>query len=100
MGTVSGIRSTGLSASLGIAKYVHHYLLSSIILPSTKTTNNNIKDEKQIILPSLKELIINNFNNNDDMVCINNYLYKVTHPITLLGWKDYNKKNYNIISKL
>ena len=80
----TGIRSTGLTASLGISRYVSNqikYLIgeSSNFDPlSTKTTP----------LPNLESLV-NEFRSREDgCVTIGGNLYKVTHPVTKFGWSS------------
>lgn len=93
--SAAGIRSTGLTASLGIGRYVMDLL--SIILPQLKY---NASDDANTVtardtkthtpkltpLPDVKTLAEQFRNSEEGSVKINGYLYKVTHPITKLGW--------------
>ena len=76
---VAGIRSTGLTASLGIGNYVARNLRavleSSDHTPTVTTTP----------LPSLSTMI-DDFHKRNGFVEINGFEYKVTHPLTKLGW--------------
>jgi glycerol-3-phosphate dehydrogenase len=105
--SVAGIRSTGLTASLGIGRHVTDLLsqLLPLCQPSKKALssvpNNNAssttaacvgKEQARMIaaatpLPPLHELIDSFHRRGDGMVEINGHVYKVTHPITQFGWK-------------
>jgi glycerol-3-phosphate dehydrogenase len=78
---VAGIRSTGLTASLGIGDYVVRNLRSLLGTPKTK------QDIILSPLPSLPELV-RDFRDHDGHVNIHGYNYKVTHPVTKFGWKS------------
>lgn len=77
---VAGIRSTGLTASLGIGNYVMR-LLRSILeegsSPRIQTTP----------IPPVSELICDFQRRGDGRVMIQGYPYQVTHPLTRLGWE-------------
>jgi glycerol-3-phosphate dehydrogenase len=78
---VAGIRSTGLTASLGIGNYVVRNL--HVILDDCELQCSAIKTTP---LPSLETLIDNYQKRNDGCVEIHGFEYKVTHPLTKLGW--------------
>lgn len=82
--TASGIRSTGLTASLGISRHVVH-LLKSILSESTKS-NKKKKKIQTTPLPSVSELVQDYHRRGDGYVTIHQRTYKVTHPITKFGW--------------
>jgi len=77
---VAGIRSTGLTASLGIGNYVVRSLRAILDTPK--------KDMiiKSTPLPHLSSLV-EDFHNRNGFVKINGFDYKVTHPLTILGWR-------------
>jgi glycerol-3-phosphate dehydrogenase len=79
--TVAGIRSTGLTASLGIGKYVTR-LLQSIALPQRDLTIT-----QHTPLPDVADLVRDYHHRGDGTVLIQGYSYKVTHPLTRLGWE-------------
>lgn len=77
----AGIRSTGLTASLGIGRHVAN-LLESVLpasrpLPSICTTP----------LPPVLSLVHQYHQRGDGCVEIHGYTYKVSHPITKFGWE-------------
>lgn len=79
--TVAGIRSTGLTASLGIGRHVLN-LIQSMLSPSdcalvVRTTP----------LPPVERLVRNYRERLDGKVTIAGHDYKVAHPITMIGWK-------------
>jgi glycerol-3-phosphate dehydrogenase len=76
---VAGIRSTGLTASLGIGNYVVRHLRSVLDVPKSK------KDTKTTPMPPLSALI-REFQQTEGFVSIHGYKYKVTHPLTRFGW--------------
>jgi len=77
---VAGIRSTGLTASLGIGNYVVRNLRAILDTPA--------KDRivKTTPLPHLSTLV-KDFHNRNGYVEINGFKYKVTHPLTVFGWR-------------
>ena len=75
----AGIRSTGLTASLGIGRHVVHLLQS--VLPTPQPSGIRTTP-----LPSVKELVRDYHRNKDGLVSIHGYLYRVTHPLTKFGW--------------
>ena len=76
---VAGIRSTGLTASLGIGDYVVRNLRAVLKSPENPPTVLTTP------LPSVATMI-DDFNERDGYVKINGFVYKVTHPLTKLGW--------------
>ena len=78
---VAGIRSTGLTASLGIGDYVVRNLRSLLETPRTK------QEIRTTPLPSLSELV-RDFRDHDGHVNIQGNNYKVTHPVTKSGWRS------------
>jgi glycerol-3-phosphate dehydrogenase len=82
--TCAGIRSTGLTASLGIGRHVLH-LLRQGILPEREPLDTSQSQSKP--LPAVEELIANFHKRGDGKVEIHGYVYRVTHPLTILGWK-------------
>jgi glycerol-3-phosphate dehydrogenase len=79
--TVAGIRSTGLTASLGIGRHVLHLLRSILPPPPQRTTTIRTTP-----LPPVVDLVQNYRERQDGKVTIHGYDYKVTHPITRFGW--------------
>ncbi len=78
---VAGIRSTGLTASLGIGNYVVR-LLNSILESPTEIPN--IKTSP---MPHLSDMV-RDFHTRNGFVQIQNFEYKVTHPLTICGWRE------------
>mmetsp|Transcript_13411 Transcript_13411/g.19733 ORF Transcript_13411/g.19733 Transcript_13411/m.19733 type:complete len:504 (-) Transcript_13411:40-1551(-) len=78
----AGIRSTGLTASLGIGRHVAN-MLASCLLPAPEP----MQHIRTTPLPAVSELVANYHGNKEGLVLINGYLYRVTHPLTILGWK-------------
>jgi glycerol-3-phosphate dehydrogenase len=79
----ASIRSTGLTASLGIGRHVVRQLSHSCgLLPQSKMK------AKTTPLPILDDMIRDFLHRNDGMVEINGNLYKVTHPLTVYGWRS------------
>ena len=92
--TVGGIRSTGLTASLGIGRHVVQCLLSSIV-PPPPVEDGDDEDEEELHqsivrrptpLPDVKELVKQYHQRGDGTVVLGGHVYKVTHPLTKLGW--------------
>ena len=79
---VAGIRSTGLTASLGIGNYVKR-LLESILEPPTEQPTIRATP-----MPPVDELIRDFHDRQDGRVDILGHAYKVTHPLTRLGWQQ------------
>jgi len=93
--TVGGIRSTGLTASLGIGRHVVQCLLSSIVPPPPLVSVDGGDDEEELRqsilrhptpLPDVKELVKQYHQRGDGTIMIGGHVYKVTHPLTKLGW--------------
>ncbi len=82
---VAGIRSTGLTASLGIGNYVSRLL--HIILDDC-TSRDGLPLISTTPLPPLHSLIRDFQRRDDGFVKIHNFKYKVTHPLTLAGWRE------------
>ncbi len=82
--SAAGIRSTGLTASLGIGRYVIKSLLPTMLNTSDCSNEGIILAQ----LPSL-ERIIADFKANDGYVQLYGHDYRVTHPLTALGWKHH-----------
>mmetsp|Transcript_12074 Transcript_12074/g.16889 ORF Transcript_12074/g.16889 Transcript_12074/m.16889 type:complete len:112 (+) Transcript_12074:50-385(+) len=77
----AGIRSTGLTGSLGIGRHVTQLLKSVLPNPEPKKTI------KTTPLPNVQELVAEYQFRGDGMVTIHGNLYRVTHPITIFGWE-------------
>jgi glycerol-3-phosphate dehydrogenase len=82
---VAGIRSTGLTASLGIGRHITHLL--GQIFRQRGMERYPLVDPALPKLPPLASLMEEFKHRNDDKVTIDGQLYKVTHPLTLFGWK-------------
>jgi glycerol-3-phosphate dehydrogenase len=78
----AGIRSTGLTASLGIGRHVV-YLLSSFLADPDSLSRPKILTTP---LPSVANLVKQYHKRGNGCVCINGWLYRVTHPLTIMGW--------------
>jgi glycerol-3-phosphate dehydrogenase len=78
--TAAGIRSTGLTASLGIGRHVTHLL--EMMLPSPSPPASI----RLTPLPPVSELVKDYSSRCDGTVEINEVSYLVTHPLTHLGW--------------
>ena len=95
--SVAGIRSTGLTASLGIGRHVCQLMETlqwtlrfSNASPSSTTTTVTTNDPKKICttpLPPVQHLIADFQTRGNGMVEIHGNLYKVTHPLTRIGWE-------------
>lgn len=81
--SVAGIRSTGLTASLGIGNYVVRSLQSILEPPES-----SIDAIRTTGLPPIEHMVAD-FQANDGFVTIQNHNYKVTHPLTICGWKSF-----------
>lgn len=87
--TVGGIRSTGLSASLGIGRHVVQTLLSSIVSRSDddeKFVASLLKHASPTPLPDVDNMVEQYHNRGDGTIAIEGHVYKVTHPLTRMGW--------------
>jgi len=78
--TVAGIRSTGLTASLGIGRHAVH-LLRNLLPESDPPVSIQTTP-----LPPLGKLVNAYHNRADETVELGGRSYRVTHPITKLGW--------------
>eukprot|EP00980_Cylindrotheca_fusiformis_P023916 scaffold11197_cov67-Cylindrotheca_fusiformis.AAC.1 len=95
---VGGIRSTGLTASLGIGNYVMRQL--QCILGGLPNNKDNKKSSnaaaaattccKTTPLPPLMDMIQEFQQSSDGSVTIQGHCYRVTHPLTRLGWSTKN----------
>jgi glycerol-3-phosphate dehydrogenase len=83
--TVAGIRSTGLTASLGIGRHVTHLLQQ--VLREAGIQRTPLATPHATPLPLLTDLIRDYQTRNDGCVEIHGNVYKVTHPVTQLGWQ-------------
>jgi glycerol-3-phosphate dehydrogenase len=81
--TVAGIRSTGLTASLGIGNYVVRQLQSILGSPSTPRLNL----VKTTPMPPL-QTVVQDFVTHQGYVYIQENKFRVTHPLTILGWNS------------
>lgn len=79
----AGIRSTGLTASLGIGRHVIH-LVGMLILP---TAGEPLEEIQTTPLPPVRELVEDYHSRGDGKVMIHGEVYRVTHPLTKLGWE-------------
>ena len=82
--SAAGIRSTGLTASLGIGRYVVKSLLPTMIDVSNGDCHANANTAP---LPSLENIIEDFKERGDGYVSLYSKEYRVTHPLTALGWK-------------
>ena len=89
----AGIRSTGLTASLGIGNYVVRNLQSILGVPEP------LKATKTTPMPSLYDLR-RDYHAYRGFVRIKGHFYKVTHPITQLGWTCKKDSFAKVKSKL
>jgi glycerol-3-phosphate dehydrogenase len=80
----AGIRSTGLTASLGIGRHVVH-LIGIIMLPTPEPPLES-SSVQTTPLPPVKELVKDYHARGNGTVMIQGNVYRVTHPITKLGW--------------
>ena len=76
--SVAGIRSTGLTASLGIGNYVVRQMQSILDVP------NRPSNTRTTPMPSIEELV-RDFHNDNGYATIQGHRYKVTHPLTRFG---------------
>lgn len=79
--TVAGVRSTGLTASLGIGRYCLSLLINTgILVPKAKHTTITRP------LPDVVELAREFRAQGCEFVRIDGWCYRVTHPLTRWGW--------------
>jgi glycerol-3-phosphate dehydrogenase len=86
---VAGIRSTGLTASLGIGNYVVRQL-ACIVGQSTP-----LSEVKTTPLPPVSDLIRDFRSTKDGSVALHGHRYAVTHPLTKLGWNSFQSTTGN-----
>lgn len=86
--TVAGIRSTGLTASIGIGNYVARCIAFFEGNLHGSPASSQFNEVKTTPLPSLK-FLVDEFHKygQEECVVINCYKYRVTHPITIYGWR-------------
>ncbi|VEU38337.1 unnamed protein product [Pseudo-nitzschia multistriata] len=95
---VAGIRSTGLTASLGIGNYVVRLLQSILRDPSDalrEDGDSQVHDQasserviKTTPMPTVEKLAEDFVTNGDGCCTIHGLRYRVTHPLTKLGFKS------------
>eukprot|EP00984_Skeletonema_dohrnii_P016611 scaffold7430_cov156-Skeletonema_dohrnii-CCMP3373.AAC.6 len=83
--TVGGIRSTGLSASLGIGRHVVQSLLCSIVSRSEEESTS-VQQASPTPLPDVESLVEQYHSRGDGTVNVAGHDYRVTHPLTRMGW--------------
>ncbi|KAL7533939.1 hypothetical protein ACHAXR_005538 [Thalassiosira sp. AJA248-18] len=83
--TVGGIRSTGLTANLGISRHVVQCLLPTIIPPPLESFSPSIY-LPPTPLPDVKELVQQYHKRGDGKIVVDGHEYKVSHPLTRMGW--------------
>ncbi|KAL7464577.1 hypothetical protein ACHAXS_004915 [Conticribra weissflogii] len=83
--TVGGIRSTGLTASLGIGRHVVQTLLASLV-PKPEHVTTAAHPVNPTPLPNVVELVKDYHARADGTIAIHGHTYKVTHPLTKMGW--------------
>jgi len=83
--TVGGIRSTGLSASLGIGRHVVQSLLCSIVSRSEEESTS-VEQASPTPLPDVESLVEQYHSRGDGTVNVAGHDYRVTHPLTRMGW--------------
>lgn len=93
---VAGIRSTGLTASLGIGNYVVRQSQSVLDPPPP---NNPKKDWKTTPMPPIAD-VARDVANHHGYVFIHGHKYKVTHPLTRFGLQSKGRITFPQRSKL
>lgn len=84
--TCAGIRSTGLTASLGIGRHVVQ-LLQSVGMLSSSSDRSKQHSTKTVPLPPVAVLAqAYRDSGNRESIAIDGYEYRVTHPLTQWGW--------------
>ncbi|KAL9180885.1 hypothetical protein ACHAXT_009690 [Thalassiosira profunda] len=83
--TVGGIRSTGLTASLGIGRHVVQCLLATIVPPKRDDSSPDMQSPPTP-LPDVNELVMQYHRRRDGKVAVGGHVYRVTHPLTRMGW--------------
>lgn len=86
--TVGGVRSTGLTANLGISRHVVQCLLPAIVPRSVGDDSLLFASmsKSPTPLPDVKELVDQYHERGDGTIEVGGYEYKVTHPLTKMGW--------------
>lgn len=81
--SAAGIRSTGLTASLGIGRYVVKSLLPTVVdaMPESQAYYEDAP------LPAAVDMIHEFNQRGDGFITLYGREYRVTHPLTALGWK-------------
>lgn len=85
---VAGIRSTGLTASLGIGNYVNRLL--SIVLENPCAIDKS--SFRAIQMPTFERMAEDYVTHGDGCCEINGRRFRVTHPLTKLGMESFVKK--------
>jgi len=86
--TVGGIRSTGLTASMGIGRFVFRLVIA--LLGEKYQTSQEVvaSGRAPCAIPSIQSLVEEfHASGEEEVVTIHGHKYKVTHPITRFGWK-------------
>lgn len=82
---VAGIRSTGLTASLGIGNYVVR-LLRAVLEDPPRSNSNKITQTTR--MPTMEQLANDYVTHGDGCCAINGRRYRVTHPLTKWGFES------------
>ncbi len=82
---VAGIRSTGLTASLGIGNYVKR-LLSAVLEDPSQRGSSKIQTTR---IPTFEQLADDYVTQGDGCCEINGRRFRVTHPLTKFGLESY-----------
>jgi len=86
--SAAGIRSTGLTASLGIGRYV-----TSLLRTMVEFSHEDVHADVIVApLPPFESIIADFKERGDGYVTLNGYEYRVTHPLTALGWKHHKSR--------
>lgn len=85
---VAGIRSTGLTASLGIGNYVNRLL--SVVLENPCAVDKSSFRATQ--MPTFEQMAEDYVTHGDGCCEINGRRFRVTHPLTKLGMESFVKK--------
>ena len=84
--TVGGIRSTGLTASLGIGRHVVQSLLPAIVSQPEEDSLGQQKIMSPTPLPNVDRLVEQYHCRGDGSISVGGHSYRVTHPLTRMGW--------------
>lgn len=82
--------STGLTASLAIGRHVVHLLQQGILAePASQPDSKDAATTTTTTtpLPDISDLVDDFLTRGDGCVELFNHSYKVTHPLTIMGWK-------------